>query len=393
MMEATAIDATENPSGVNPSNRLEERSNQQEDSGERCSFRSCPKITGAVQHECYAPDCNKKIHYACFQSFLLAKHKMRPLPTNKVACTKKCYFKAHKELSGGGDDKEGGRKGRWTCDGLKGPEDSHTSMRILLDWWMEEGNYTKFCGKKNEGVRKSEFARLLAQKMTKETTSQRDAKNVLNKIQHIEKKFREAHNFATSETGAGLQAEDQGTFEDAVNKKCPYYYDLVDVMADRASSAPKATSYDIGGDDDSDDDDDVSDVSGGVSVGGVSKRSTSASLGVAKTSSSKKRRKGASSTRSSYSLIDDSAVAAIADSNAAADSRTNELARHNKVMESIETSKVKWKGKNEELEYKMNLLDNFESMKDKGWSDKKIVKFFPDMKQVIEADTSSEEDN
>jgi hypothetical protein len=26
--------------------------------------------------------------------------------------------------------------------------------------------------------------------------------------------------------------------------KCPYYFDLMDVMADRASSKPKCTSYD-----------------------------------------------------------------------------------------------------------------------------------------------------
>eukprot|EP00980_Cylindrotheca_fusiformis_P027431 scaffold20432_cov108-Cylindrotheca_fusiformis.AAC.2 len=108
---------------------------------------------------------------------------------------------------------------------------------------MEEGNYSKFCGKNNDGVKKAEFCRSLAHKMTEETTSVRDAKNVLNKIQqHVEKKFHEAHNFATSETGAGLhQAEDPGTFEDAVKRKCPYYCSMRRVaMQSTGSSKPRA---------------------------------------------------------------------------------------------------------------------------------------------------------
>ena len=54
-----------------------------------------------------------------------------------------------------------------------------------------------------------------------------DAKNVLNKIQHIEQVFKEAHGFAVSETGAGITEEqDQSTFEDLVKKKCLYYYNI-----------------------------------------------------------------------------------------------------------------------------------------------------------------------
>ena len=43
----------------------------------------------------------------------------------------------------------------------------------------------------------------------------------------MEKAFKDAHTFASSETGAGLQEQDKGTFEEAVKKKCPYYYDLL----------------------------------------------------------------------------------------------------------------------------------------------------------------------
>ena len=52
--------------------------------------------------------------------------------------------------------------------------------------------------------------------MSSETNTSRDAKNVLSKIQHIERSFKDAHTFATSETGVGLKENDEGTFEEAV---------------------------------------------------------------------------------------------------------------------------------------------------------------------------------
>ena len=70
-------------------------------------------------------------------------------------------------------------------------------------------------------------------------------KNVLNKIQHIERAFKEAHGFAVSETSAGIMEEQgQSTFKDLV-KKCPYHYNILEVMIDRASTRPKITSYDL----------------------------------------------------------------------------------------------------------------------------------------------------
>jgi len=82
--------------------------------------------------------------------------------------------------------------------------------------------------------------------------------NVMNKIQHIKWAFKDTHNFATSETSDGLTDNDEGTFEGAVKKKRPYYYDLADIMGDRASCKPKATSYD---DDDDDSNESLLDIS------------------------------------------------------------------------------------------------------------------------------------
>ena len=214
--------------------------------GNKCCYRSC-RVSGAQLIECAASECTKKVHLMCYQGLLLKKYRdLVALAAGKVACTKKCHQKAVKEAAGGGDDADGGgRKGNWDCDGKNGPDDPKTSVQILIDWWTTEGNYSKFCGKNNNGIKKTQFCAQLAQKMSSETLTTRDGKNVLSKIQHIERTFREAHNFATSETGAGIQENDNSTFEEAVKKKCPYYYELLDVMCDRASSKPKATSYNL----------------------------------------------------------------------------------------------------------------------------------------------------
>jgi hypothetical protein len=138
----------------------------------KCCYRSC-KVVGTEKKKCVASNCDKYAHLMCFQGLLLSKHEFEALPDGNVACTKKCYKKAFKELVSGGED-EGGRTGKWDSDGLNGPDDPHTSTAILIEWWMEEGNYCKFCGKNNGGIKKIQFATMLAKKMTKETTSKHE---------------------------------------------------------------------------------------------------------------------------------------------------------------------------------------------------------------------------
>ncbi|WP_447516275.1 hypothetical protein, partial [Clostridioides difficile] len=88
-----------------------------------------------------------------------------------------------KDTAGGGEDADGGnRKGNWDCDGKKGHDDPHTSVKILLDWWMKEGNYNKFCGKNNNGIKKIQYCNQLAEKISRETNTLRNAKNVQSKI-------------------------------------------------------------------------------------------------------------------------------------------------------------------------------------------------------------------
>ena len=39
----------------------------------------------------------------------------------------------------------------WDRDGRLGESDPNTSMSILLEWWMIEGNYAKYRGTNNNG--------------------------------------------------------------------------------------------------------------------------------------------------------------------------------------------------------------------------------------------------
>jgi hypothetical protein len=379
----------------------------------KCSIRGC-KVKGAEATECQAKDCEKKCHVQCYHALVLAKNNLATLPNNKVACTKKCHAKVLKESAGsngstGGDD-ENGCKGNWDCDGLKGEDDPHTSVQILLDWWLEDGNYSRFCGKNNDGMKKIHFANKLAEKMTKETTSKRTGKNVLNKIQHIEAAFKKAYTFANTETGAGLKENDNGTFEEAVTKKCPYYFDLLDIMSDRASSKPQITSYDLMKEDDVDDvDDEAADEepeeedeqenTGDVSdISDDEKTATSKRTAATTAMSSNKKKKKSPPTGRRSPFMSDEAMKMLNDASAASKEKHKELVRHHAFLEKLEERKCKlaearehrestsWKGKSEELDYKMKLLQKYQQLKDDfGWDDDQIVDFYPDMAQVVKA--------
>jgi hypothetical protein len=403
----------------------------------RCAIRSC-RMKDTEKLKCAANGCNKMLHLECYESNVLAKYDLHPLPGINVACTKAHHAKATKELSGGGEDQaEGGRKGNWESDGKLGPTDPHTSMKILLDWWMAEGNYSKFCGKNNDGIKKIQFCNNLAAKITEETSTSRDGKNVLNKIQHIERTFKEAHNFAESETGAGIRENDgETTFQDLVKKKCPFYYDIYDIMIDRASTRPKATSYELDGketDGDEDEEEDnegdefsslqdilEADIRHSATAGDAEIRTIPTSIVATPARNGAERTTPGSSSsrakrRKKSPYFDDDAVTIMDDATKRSEERMKELVRHHMIMETVETKKLElqkrndeakleiekkreereeklaamdaWKGKTAELDYKMNLLNRYQEMKTKlKWTDEQIIAFFPDMEQVIRHD-------
>jgi hypothetical protein len=95
----------------------------------------------------------------------------------------------------------------------------------------DDGNYATYRGKDNEGKTKKAFAEELAKKMAEETTSQhRTAAQVQSKIDSTATQWRAAHEWAQA-TGAGLKERDlqenTTTFDDAVKKRCPHYFLLL----------------------------------------------------------------------------------------------------------------------------------------------------------------------
>ena len=71
---------------------------------------------------------------------------------------------------------------------------------------------------------------------------ERTAKDVINKIQHLEKSFRLAWEYARKVTGAGVKENDPASFEQKIESTCFYYYDLLPIMGDRSSNNPKGSS-------------------------------------------------------------------------------------------------------------------------------------------------------
>ena len=102
-------------------------------------------------------------------------------------------------------------------------------MEILMDWLTIHGNCASPCGVTgNKGTSKTQCHKEIALLIkTKRPDSERNEKDVENKIGSLERAFRTASDWANN-TGQGV--EDPGDFEAAVKKCCPLYYELEDIM-------------------------------------------------------------------------------------------------------------------------------------------------------------------
>ena len=155
----------------------------------------------------------------------------------EVICTKKCYDSAYAAYKS--------TLIQWHNDNSS--PDSKSSLQLLLEWLLAPGNYAnKWRGKKNDGKKKAQVAEMLANMMNDAGVKVKRTKHsVKSKIRNMETQFKTANDFVCSETGAGVEEKDgKEAFQTIVLRKCPYYYELAEIMGDRAAAKPKATTDD-----------------------------------------------------------------------------------------------------------------------------------------------------
>jgi hypothetical protein len=322
-----------------------------------------------------------------------------------VCCSKSCYNHLLKGLENINQGKEPAGDGKhilWEKDGKNGNSDPVNSMSILLDWWTDGENYAKYRGSKN-GIKKTTIANILAKKMNDVGVRvTRDALNIMNKISHLEQQFRKAHDWAHGQTGAGLRETDEGSFKDAVKGKCKYYFDLEPIMRNCASAKAMLTSDDIKDDDtlsvssteknelDSSDDDSVAVVEDSATLS--ASKSVESKMSAQKTCKKKDPKKNKKSGKFNFGI--NSSVKHLQKIKL---KDIEEKKCHNFEMENIEAKcqkseheATKWKRKQDELTYMSSLVDQYDSLKGKRWNKEKILKIFPSMAPLVEADNSSD---
>ena len=226
-----------------------------------CCLRVCKHAAtrDVLVIPCAKPTCPKGMHLSCFTSKYKYADFPKLVPNVQIVCTKGCYkaVASPKALS-------------WRNDGPVGREEAGCSENILLQWLRAEGNYALYRGgPQTKGKTKKKVAAQIARIINeKGVNPPKNAKQVENKIHHIEKQFRTAHDWSNTVTGAGLQENDRGSFDDAIKYRCPQYFFLIDVMIERSSMQPKATNMNLDSSESDDNmgDEDEEDEEGEVAV-------------------------------------------------------------------------------------------------------------------------------
>ncbi|OAV88932.1 hypothetical protein PTTG_28862 [Puccinia triticina 1-1 BBBD Race 1] len=121
--------------------------------------------------------------------------------------------------------------------------DGFSSIRILLDWLREDGNYVRWQGNKKKGLNKEALASEVVAIMKERGIDHRNNKDIQTKIQELQENYCKASNWLNN-TGSGVLDEDiaNGTnnVRAAVLKISKYHYELDEVMGDRTCTKPEA---------------------------------------------------------------------------------------------------------------------------------------------------------
>jgi len=127
------------------------------------------------------------------------------------------------------------------------------SMAVMIDWLTTDSNYSQWCGGDEQngktdsnysqwcgGDKQNGIANKISQNHQRQgITAERPGRDIHVKVNHLEQQFRAAKDWL-NQTGVGVTCEE--SIKAAVKHRCPYYYELMDVMSDRASSIPLSTT-------------------------------------------------------------------------------------------------------------------------------------------------------
>jgi hypothetical protein len=125
---------------------------------------------------------------------------------------------------------------KWEKDSKNGPDDPNDSIKILLDWMTDHGNYNNYCS-----GNKTQTAKNIADMINAKVLVPRNDKQVRSKIEYLEGRFKTFDKLVNN-TGADEQLNNPGGFSAIVMKKFPYYYKLYPIMKDQWITHPPVTS-------------------------------------------------------------------------------------------------------------------------------------------------------
>jgi len=200
--------------------------------------RSCRLSTRCLKKEepleaCHSPGCLNFINPSCFKKVMsaVAEDEWEGL----LFCGKRCFNNSKKVVEAAMNKNKG--RVPWQTDG---PTPEINSMVVIIDWLTKEGNHIRWHG----GERQNDMTKLgIASEISqlikdKGITVERQVLAIHMKINCLEQHFQAATDWL-NQTGASV------TFKEsiwaAVKQRCPYYYELVDIMSDRARTTPLST--------------------------------------------------------------------------------------------------------------------------------------------------------